>query len=95
MLELVERKYKQLQKQISLSLEEYTDKNFNIDSWQKNQELIGYGFSNILENDSLIEKGGVNFSFIKGERIPSSANPKIRKNTKFLCYWFIYSTSSS
>lgn len=48
---------------------------FISDSWQRNEG--GGGKTNVLASGAVIEKGGVNFSHVFGENLPSSAS-KIR-----------------
>ena len=52
---------------------------FEIDDWNKssNNELKGNGRTRIIENGSLFERGGVNFSHVFGKSLPPSAT-KIR-----------------
>ncbi|KTC64906.1 oxygen-dependent coproporphyrinogen III oxidase (plasmid) [Legionella adelaidensis] len=52
---------------------EYTDgkANFLTDSWERSQG--GGGISKVLSNGNVFEKGGVNFSHVFGEQLPSSA----------------------
>jgi len=66
-----------LQNRICTSLEEQDSGVFIKDSWKSN---LGYGQTRVLENSVIIEKGGVNFSHVKGKTLPASAalkNPKL------------------
>jgi coproporphyrinogen III oxidase len=45
---------------------------FRRDSWQR--EAGGGGTSCVIENGHLLERGGVNFSHVMGERLPPSAS---------------------
>jgi coproporphyrinogen III oxidase len=49
--------------------------NITTDSWEKSaqEKLSGNGISISIEGDE-IEKGGVNFSYVKGKALPSSAS---------------------
>lgn len=62
-----------LQKKICTSLEIQDGGIFTEDSWQSK---MGYGLTKILENSNVIEKGGVNFSHVKGISLPTSASEK-------------------
>ncbi len=66
--EKIARNYAGLQKEICRSLEIIDGKEiFEEDNWEKN---IGYGLTCVLRNGAAIEKGGVNFSFVRGEFTP-------------------------
>lgn len=57
--------YKGLQKAICQKLEQADGKaEFTEERWEKE---IGYGITCAIRNGAAIEKGGVNFSFVKGE----------------------------
>lgn len=45
---------------------------FQTDSWQHAQG--GGGITRVLENGQCFEKGGVNFSHVRGDRLPASAS---------------------
>ena len=62
------------------------NKKFVVDSWEKapQEKLSGYGHSCVLENAEVLEKGGINFSFVSGKNLPKTASasrPKLAKNT--------------
>lgn len=53
-------------------------KDFIVDSWEREGEegamgLTGGGRSRVLESGDVIEKGGVNFSHVRGKTLPASA----------------------
>ena len=43
------------------------------DSWQREGKLRGLGISSVLEGGAVFEKGGVNYSEVAGDSLPSSA----------------------
>ncbi|MYJ52443.1 MAG: oxygen-dependent coproporphyrinogen oxidase [Gammaproteobacteria bacterium] len=47
-------------------------RDFQTDSWEHGQG--GGGITRVIENGRHIEKGGVNFSYVRGERLPASAS---------------------
>lgn len=54
------------------------EKDFIVDAWEREGEqgsmgLTGGGRSRVLENGAVIEKGGVNFSHVRGKTLPASA----------------------
>ena len=58
--------------------EEDGSKDFIIDAWEREGEegamgLTGGGRSRVLEEGTVIEKGGVNFSHVRGKTLPASA----------------------
>lgn len=56
--------YQDIQKQICRILEEADGTgHFETESWEKE---IGTGITHVMQNGSIIEKGGVNFSHVKG-----------------------------
>jgi len=62
----------QLQDNICQTLEsEMQDSQFLEDGWQR--ENGGGGRTRVVENDAVIEKGGVNFSHVFGDKLPPSA----------------------
>lgn len=74
MIKEIENYLLNLQENICLEAKNIENgKKFIIDSWQKS-EIKGYGKTNTLENGKVFERAGVNFSYIKGENIPSSAS---------------------
>jgi len=60
-----------LQDNICSGLAELDDRDFAEDSWEREQG--GGGRSRVLEDGSVLEKAGVNFSHIHGDRLPGSA----------------------
>jgi coproporphyrinogen III oxidase len=64
-IEQIAETFSQLQQDICRKLEK-ADANakFNHNSWEKSP---GNGVTSVLENGSVIEKGAVNFSFVKGD----------------------------
>ena len=64
----IARIYSGLQKEICRSLEQVDGLAvFKKDKWEKD---IGYGSTCVIRNGAAIEKGGVNFSFVKGDFTP-------------------------
>jgi coproporphyrinogen III oxidase len=61
-----------LQSRIVERLAELDGKDFCRDSWQR--EAGGGGTSCVIEEGHLLERGGVNFSHVIGERLPPSAS---------------------
>lgn len=58
--------------------EEDGSKNFIIDEWEREKPegsmgLTGGGRTRVMEEGDVIEKGGVNFSHVKGKTLPASA----------------------
>ncbi|KUJ72325.1 oxygen-dependent coproporphyrinogen oxidase [Thiomicrospira sp. WB1] len=65
-----------LQDDICAQLTEEDGTEFIVDEWEKpanSKGLTGGGRSRVLEEGPVIEKGGVNFSHVKGEALPASA----------------------
>jgi coproporphyrinogen III oxidase len=62
-----------LQQRIVTALETLDGQPFRDDSWQREGRTTGSGCSRVLENGRLFERGGVNFSHVCGEQLPSSA----------------------
>ncbi|AUD79980.1 oxygen-dependent coproporphyrinogen oxidase [Kangiella profundi] len=61
-----------LQKNICQQLaEEDGEKDFIVDEWQRPQG--GGGLTRVMENGAIIEKGGVNYSYVEGTNMPASA----------------------
>lgn len=68
-IEKIARSYEKLQKEICNHLELTDGKGkFSIKSWTKN---IGEGITAVLQKGAAIEKGAVNFSFVKGKFTPA------------------------
>ncbi len=58
--------------------EEDGGKQFITDAWERDKaegemKLTGGGRTRVMEGGDVIEKGGVNFSHVKGEKLPASA----------------------
>lgn len=67
--------FQQLQQQLCVELTqlETTEKKFIEDEWQSK---LGQGRTNILEGGEVLEKAGVAFSSIAGEKLPSAASSR-------------------
>lgn len=68
-----------LQENICSAISRIDGGKFAVDSWQhQGSELIhsGDGRTNVISNSHIIEKGGVNFSHVKGSSLPPSASAK-------------------
>jgi len=70
----VERYLKGLQKTICECLCEIDGQDFIADNWQHKNG--GGGITRVLEGGAVIEKGGVNFSNVTGDQLPSAATSK-------------------
>jgi coproporphyrinogen III oxidase len=64
-----------LQDEICVSLSEIDGNPFVEDSWQ-HENGKGGGRTRVLANGNVIEKGGVNFSHVMGDSLPSAATQK-------------------
>lgn len=64
-----------LQDRITQALEAVDGKAFLTDAWEKpaDSPLRGNGRSRILENGNVLERGGVGFSHVQGNKLPPSA----------------------
>ena len=60
-----------LQQRIVLRLEAIDGGRFARDAWERPEG--GGGLSRIIESGEVLERGGVNFSHVKGEQLPASA----------------------
>ena len=60
-----------LQKRIVAELGQYEQKPFQVDQWQRQEG--GGGVSILVEEGSVLERGGVNFSHVMGKGLPPSA----------------------
>jgi coproporphyrinogen III oxidase len=60
-----------LQSRIVAELERIDGHRFRSDRWERSE---GGGESRIIENGGVFERGGVNFSRVRGERLPPSAS---------------------
>ena len=65
---------KSLQNTICDSISELDGSPFEEDAWQ--HENGGGGITRVLSGGNVIEKGGVNFSHVKGDKLPPSATNK-------------------
>jgi len=65
-----------LQRNIVERFEQYEGRAFLADTWEKppGSPLGGGGLTRIIEDGSLLERGGVGFSHVVGERLPPSAS---------------------
>lgn len=71
-IEEVQKYLLDLQKDICQQLaEEDGEKDFIVDEWQRPQG--GGGLTRVMENGAIIEKGGVNYSYVEGTNMPASA----------------------
>jgi coproporphyrinogen III oxidase len=59
-----------------LLTEEESDIAFKKDKWQRSDPREGGGVTCILSEGRIIEKGGVNFSHIRGESLPEAASKR-------------------
>ncbi len=48
------------------------EQDFKLDSWEHRQG--GGGVTRVIQNGKYLEKGGVNFSHVRGDRLPASAS---------------------
>ncbi|HRH81826.1 MAG TPA: oxygen-dependent coproporphyrinogen oxidase [Thiobacillaceae bacterium] len=62
----------ELQELIVARLEQVDGKPFRQDSWQR--PAGGGGISRLIEEGNVLERGGVNFSHVTGDRLPPSAS---------------------
>src|SRR5712664_3440715 len=62
----------ELQNRLVAELERIEGRSFRRDQWQRNEG--GGGESRIIEDGDVFERGGVNFSRVRGERLPPSAS---------------------
>ena len=60
-----------LQKSIAAALEAADGQAFRTDEWKRAEG--GGGTTRVIENGGLFERGGVNFSRVKGSQLPPSA----------------------
>jgi len=60
-----------LQKDIVARLEAVDGNAFKTDEWKRPEG--GGGITRVIENGALFERGGVNFSRVKGSQLPASA----------------------
>src|SRR6202162_974135 len=62
----------ELQNRLVAELERVEGRSFRRDQWRRNEG--GGGEIRIIEDGSVFERGGVNFSRVYGERLPPSAS---------------------
>ncbi len=63
-----------LQERIVTTLEQVDDRTFLRDAWQRPEG--GEGLSCVIEEGKVFERGGVNFSHVRGQKLPASATAK-------------------
>jgi coproporphyrinogen III oxidase len=70
-----------LQQRIVSAFERLDGKPFGQDAWEKpaDASLGGGGFTRIIENGNLLERGGVGFSHVIGRALPPSATSRRRE----------------
>ncbi|MFM2343856.1 MAG: hypothetical protein RLZZ210_464 [Pseudomonadota bacterium] len=68
--------FKSIQTKIVTNLEDLDGKKFLKDNWEKssNENLQGYGSTQILEEGNIFERAGVGFSCVQGNSLPKSAS---------------------
>ncbi len=72
-IEAVQKYLLSLQKDICSQLaEEDGSKDFIIDKWDR-EKIVGGGVTRVMEDGAVIEKGGVNYSYVEGTNLPASA----------------------
>ncbi len=72
-IEAVQQYLLSLQKDICSQLaEEDGSKDFIIDKWDR-EKIVGGGVTRVMEDGAVIEKGGVNYSYVEGTNLPASA----------------------
>lgn len=83
--ETVQQGFKNVQNDICEFLNEHNDKPYQEDLWEY-EKGNGGGITRVWVDGDLIEKGGVNFSAIRGTSLPASAATqfKIPEGTEFL-----------
>lgn len=52
--------------------EEDGAKDFIVDEWDR-EKIVGGGITRVMEDGAVIEKGGVNYSYVEGNNLPASA----------------------
>ncbi|WP_260986314.1 oxygen-dependent coproporphyrinogen oxidase [Bordetella genomosp. 13] len=65
-----------LQQRIVAALSEFDGEPFEVDEWARpaGEALRGQGRSCVIENGGFFERGGVNFSHVRGDALPPSAS---------------------
>ena len=69
----LEKHFLEFQKQIIEQLTILANDNAKYDEWERKDNLTGYGKTVVLK-DGFIEKGGVNFSYIRGNSLPKASS---------------------
>ena len=70
----IKRYFTDLQARIVAEMERLDGGRFQIDDWERPQgQLLGSGSSRLIEDGALFERGGVNFSHVRGPALPPSA----------------------
>jgi coproporphyrinogen III oxidase len=64
-----------LQERIVTALSEFDGDSFRTDAWERpvDDRLRGDGYSCVIEDGQFFERGGVNFSHVRGDALPASA----------------------
>ncbi|SMB21089.1 coproporphyrinogen III oxidase [Sterolibacterium denitrificans] len=65
--------FSQLQERIVAALEACDGQQFRVDDWTR-PDGSGHGSSRVIEEGNVFERGGVNFSRVRGARLPASAS---------------------
>ena len=79
-INLVCEYFKQLQTKLCLQLSELDGGGeFEVDAWQSKN---GQGITRIIQHGALFEKGGVNFSYVHGNKLPQAAQDSNINSTK-------------
>ncbi|HEY5637054.1 MAG TPA: oxygen-dependent coproporphyrinogen oxidase [Burkholderiales bacterium] len=71
-LDAVEHAFRDLQSRIVAALEALDGQAFRSDAWTRPEG--GGGLTRVIEDGALFERGGVNFSRVRGARLPASAS---------------------
>jgi len=76
-IEAVKNYLKSLQENICNELQELDGgASFIKDEWTKTKGLRGGGITRVLNEGTVIEKGGVNFSYVEGDSLPAAASAR-------------------
>ncbi len=65
--------FRDLQSRLVAALSDLDGSAFRIEDWMREGENAGSGSSQVIEDGKLFERGGVNFSHIRGDRLPPAA----------------------
>ena len=72
-IEAVKKYLLELQESICSTLAvEDGEKDFIVDRWDR-EKIVGGGITRVMEDGAVIEKGGVNYSYVEGTNLPASA----------------------